>query len=212
MYLYENRYFMKKTLKETQQRIFEIMSQMDSSLLITELNLDTLLDKVSKGGMGSLNPHEKNDLIKLSNDENVPTPDRNELDDFPDKNKLRDEGRAPLRFTSEAYADDELENMENYSEIINAGKTKFEIARIHGKAEHLAGHNLPMFIDGDMLELDKPIDQQYIIMVLPSGEYECTSTPTNISFASTLTKTGQEDIKRMVYYLMLKEEHDDDVI
>ena len=53
---------MKKTLQETQQRIFEIMSQMDSSLLLTELNqkyLDILLDKISKGGMESLKPGEK---------------------------------------------------------------------------------------------------------------------------------------------------------
>ena len=211
MYLYEYRRFMKITLQDTQQRIFEIMSQMDSSLLLTELNqkyLDILLDKISKGGMESLKPGEKQTLIRMSNDEDVPTPEKNELDDFPNNNKLRNEGKMPLRFTVNNYEGDPLSNIPDKGELINDGKQKYNSSYIHGKAEQLAGGDIPKFIDGDLLELDKPIDQQYILMVLPSGEYECIATPT-LDYIEGLD-TDESD--QMAYYLTLKEEHNDDII
>lgn len=46
-------------------------------------------------------------------------------------------------------------------------------AYIHGKAKELAGFDLVYFIDGNTAQLDLPIDKQDILMMLPSGEYEC---------------------------------------
>lgn len=52
-------------------------------------------------------------------------------------------------------------------------ETKAPMAFINGEAETLAGFDVPLFIDGDMGQLDLPADQQDIIMLLPSGEYKC---------------------------------------
>ncbi len=46
-------------------------------------------------------------------------------------------------------------------------------AYIHGEAEKLAGFDIVSFIDGNTAQLDLPIDKQNILMLLPSGEYEC---------------------------------------
>lgn len=55
--------------------------------------------------------------------------------------------------------------------IISATKSK--AAYIHGKAEVLAKFDIPYLIDGDTAQLDLPIDQQDILMLLPSGSYKC---------------------------------------
>jgi hypothetical protein len=49
------------------------------------------------------------------------------------------------------------------------GKTSY----IHGKAEELAGFDIPTFIDGNLSQLEQPIEQQDILMLLPCGEYKC---------------------------------------
>ena len=46
-------------------------------------------------------------------------------------------------------------------------------AYIHNEAEDLAGFDIPSFIDGDMGQLDLPVEQQNILMMLPSGNYQC---------------------------------------
>jgi hypothetical protein len=47
-------------------------------------------------------------------------------------------------------------------------------AYIHGDAEELAGYDIPTFIDGNLSQLDLPIDEQDILMLLPRGcEYKC---------------------------------------
>lgn len=46
-------------------------------------------------------------------------------------------------------------------------------AYIHGDAETLARYDIPIFIDGYMGQLDLPVDEQDILMLLPSGEYKC---------------------------------------
>jgi len=55
------------------------------------------------------------------------------------------------------------------SKIIGSG------AYIHDDAEELAGYDIPTFIDGDLSQLDAPIEEQNILMLLPSGEYKCKS-------------------------------------
>ena len=63
---------------------------------------------------------------------------------------------------------------ENVGELIHdtvKGRTSY----IHDDAEDLAGYDIPTFIDGNLGQLDLPIEEQDILMVLPSGEYHCKS-------------------------------------
>jgi len=53
------------------------------------------------------------------------------------------------------------------------GETKGKTAYIHGEAENIAGFDIPSFIDGDLGQLDLPIKEQDILLLLPSGEYKC---------------------------------------
>lgn len=55
------------------------------------------------------------------------------------------------------------------------GSVKGRCAYIHDEAETLAGYDIPKFIDGDLGQLDLPIEEQDILMVLPSGEYPCVA-------------------------------------
>lgn len=46
-------------------------------------------------------------------------------------------------------------------------------AYIHDDAEELAKFDIPHFLDGDLEQLDLPIEEQDILMMLPSGNYQC---------------------------------------
>ena len=50
---------------------------------------------------------------------------------------------------------------------------KGRTAYIHGQAENLACFDIPVFLDGDMAQLDLPVAEQDIVMILPAGEYKC---------------------------------------
>ena len=50
---------------------------------------------------------------------------------------------------------------------------KARCAYIHGNAEAIAGFDIPTFIDGNFGQLDLPIEEQDILLLLPSGEYKC---------------------------------------
>jgi len=54
-------------------------------------------------------------------------------------------------------------------------KIRGRVAYIHGEAEEIAGFDIPKFIDGNLGQLDLPIEDQDILMMLPSGEYKCKS-------------------------------------
>jgi hypothetical protein len=54
-------------------------------------------------------------------------------------------------------------------------KPKGSGAYIHGDAEELAGFDIPIFLDGDYEQLDLPIEEQDILMILPSGNYQCVA-------------------------------------
>jgi hypothetical protein len=58
----------------------------------------------------------------------------------------------------------------NIGELISAN-IKSDTAYIHGKAEEDAGFDIPVFLDGDMGNLDLPINQQNIEMLLPDGNH-----------------------------------------
>lgn len=55
-------------------------------------------------------------------------------------------------------------------------------AYIHGEAQDLAGFDIPVYIDGDIMQLRQPLDMQDIEMLLPHGKtirmnshYSCCS-------------------------------------
>ena len=101
-----------------------------------------------------------------------------------------------LRFTpQDAETGQGLVNPKNNGEVY--GNSKFDSAYIQGEAEQLAGFDLPMFIDGDLSQLDKPEDEQQIRMLLPHGEYEMV--------ARTTDEGGME---LNSYFLLLKVEED----
>ncbi|MFM2393159.1 MAG: hypothetical protein RLZZ546_1141 [Bacteroidota bacterium] len=52
-------------------------------------------------------------------------------------------------------------------------KTKGTGAYIHGDAEELAGFDIPSWIDGNLCQLDLPVEEQDIVMILPEGEFKC---------------------------------------
>jgi hypothetical protein len=85
-----------------------------------------------------------------------------------------------------------IDSLKDYGELIITN-TKSNEAYIHGKAEEDAGFDIPVFLDGDMGNLDLPINQQNIEMLLPDGIH---------SMQAVLQKTGNWD--RNVYYLTYK--------
>ena len=54
-------------------------------------------------------------------------------------------------------------------------KIKARSVYIHGEAQSLAGFDIPTFIDGNLSQLELPLEQQDILLLLPSGEYKCKS-------------------------------------
>ena len=61
---------------------------------------------------------------------------------------------------------------ESVEQIIQTD-TKYKSAYIHGDAEELAGYDIPIFLDGDLGQLDLPIEEQDILMLLIGEEYKC---------------------------------------
>ncbi len=49
---------------------------------------------------------------------------------------------------------------------------RYNKAYLHAEAEDVAGYDIPIFIDGDMLEMEKPPNYQRIILELPEGRYK----------------------------------------
>lgn len=62
-----------------------------------------------------------------------------------------------------------LDNIGTLSNYIAKG----DGAYIHGDAENIAGFDIPYFLDGDLEQLDLSVEEQDILMILPSGEYKC---------------------------------------
>lgn len=179
---------MKKVISEQTKRILEIMSRMDDQGVITELNvkyMDMLLDKISNNGMDSLSDYEKEALQKLSNDEDVNPPEVHSLD----------MSQATLRFTGgDPESGEPMVNPEDNGKTF--GEPQHQAAYLHGKAQNIAGFDRPIFIDGDLTQLDKPEEDQEIRMILPQGEYECVART-------------EENEGVLTYYIMLKDEEDD---
>lgn len=171
---------MKKTLAEEAQRIMEIMGKLN----LTELNvqyMDQLLDKISTSGMDSLTDYEKEALQKLSTDQDDVNP--------PEVHSLG-KTQNTLRFTTtDQRTGKPLVHPEDAGQTF--GEAALKNAYIHGEAADLAQYDLPVFIDGDLSQLDKPTEEQDIRMLTDQGEYECEA------------HVNEED-GREVYYLTLK--------
>jgi len=187
---------MKRTLTEEARRIMEIMGKTN----LTELNvqyMDQLLDKISASGMESLSRPERDALQQLSTDQDDVEPPRRK----PTGIKYRNGSwgtTGTLRFTTtDQNTGEPLVRPEDAGETF--GEAVLENAYIHGEAADLAGYELPVFIDGDLSQLDKPVEEQSILMLTDEGEWECEA------------HVDEED-GREVYYLTLKpfEEDDDD--
>lgn len=54
-------------------------------------------------------------------------------------------------------------------------EVKCDTVYIHDDAQALAGYDIPTFIDGNIGQLDQPVEKQDIVMLLPDGEYKCKS-------------------------------------
>ena len=46
-------------------------------------------------------------------------------------------------------------------------------AYLHGKLESIAGYDIPIFMKGDMAQLDEPLEKQDILCVINDKEYIC---------------------------------------
>lgn len=176
---------MKKSLREQTQRIMEIMGNMNL-MELDKAYMDQLLDKISATGMESLSPYEKEAIQKMStDDDDVSAPEMHSLG----------KTENTLRFTAQDQATGQpLVNPEDNGKTF--GHARLKNAYIHGDAEQLAGYDLPIFIDGDLGQLDKPENEQQIRMLLPNGEYECVSQLTNDgSDAYLLILKVEEDVE-----------------
>jgi len=158
---------MKKVISEQTKRIIEIISRMDDRGVITELNvkyMNMLLDKISSTGMESLSNYEKDALQKLSNGEDVNPPEIHSLGTT----------QTTLRFTGvDAQSGDPMVNPEDNGKTF--GEPQHTAAYLRGEAQNVAGFDQPIFIDGDLTQLDRPEEEQEIRMILPQGEYECVA-------------------------------------
>jgi hypothetical protein len=90
--------------------------------------------------------------------------------------QLRFTTRSPYSFISELVGEERPDilpiDMSNVGKVIET-EIKGVGAYIHDEAEDLAGFDIPTFLDGDLGQLDLPINEQDILMILPSGEYPC---------------------------------------
>lgn len=82
---------------------------------------------------------------------------------------------------------------EELGETIPMNEQKCKNAYIHGEAETLAGFDIPIILDGDLNQLNQPVEEQDILLMLPDGNYQCKCTI-------------EEDLIRPAYYITLKED------
>ena len=79
------------------------------------------------------------------------------------------------------FSDADIEKLTDAIEnkgVENEKKIKHNTAYFHSNAQELAGFDIPLFIKGDMLQLDASKSDQEIILLLPGDiEKELESTP-----------------------------------
>ena len=78
----------------------------------------------------------------------------------------------PINLGSLTFCDDEL---------------KTDRIFIDGEAEKLAGYDIPIFLDGDLSNINLPIEEQDILMVIPEGNFECQVICKPCGFLKELT-------------------------
>ena len=87
-------------------------------------------------------------------------------------------------------ADKPLVIPEDLGEII-PGSVRGDRAYLHGEIEQIAKFDIAVFLDGDVKQLDEPIDTQDILVMLPDGNYPCIAAL-------------QEEHEPGAYYITLK--------
>lgn len=85
---------------------------------------------------------------------------------------------------------------EHIGELITPKDLKATSAYIHGDAEELAGFDAPTFIDGNLGQLDLPVEEQGIWMLLPSGQHRCKAELIEVDFGGKF--------QRKQYHITLK--------
>ena len=75
------------------------------------------------------------------------------------------------------------------------GKPKLTTAYIHAEAEELAGFDIPVFLDGNLEQMDRPVEEQEIIMLLEGTTH-------------AIQAVQHQDLVTKCYYLTLKKKTD----
>lgn len=103
-----------------------------------------------------------------------------------------------LYFTTSSYMGDLLVTTEegDFPVTMEEVKGEYKPAYIHGKAQKAAGYDIPVFLRGDMRQLDRPVEEQDIVMLLSGGKQHAMKA---LVKKSTIAKW---------YYLVFK---DDDI-
>jgi hypothetical protein len=85
-----------------------------------------------------------------------------------------------------------------YGELV-LGDTRSRVAYLHGQAEAFGGFDIPTFLDGSFEQLDRPVEKQKILLLLPSGEYWCKAEYMEPELGSPcylITLAGEPSIKK----------------
>ena len=94
------------------------------------------------------------------------------------------------------------------------GESNYQAAYLQGEAKDIAGSDQPVFIDGDLSQLDKPESEQEIRMLIPQGEYECIAHAVGIegipTYIITMKNEDEEDKELMERFINLKLDLDND--
>lgn len=121
--------------------------------------------------------------------------------------------KTQLRFTTSKPSgwferNDPLSIPQNLGVLIQSD-TFYKKAYIDGCAENLAGFDIPCFLDGDMGQLDLPLEEQDILMVIPSGEYKIRAFKNDTLLASKcylLKIFVNNDIINSIIHISIDEE------
>ncbi len=76
----------------------------------------------------------------------------------------------PLKIPEDAG---KLTGMNIFKNHQNGGK---RTVYIHGEAEDKAGYDIPLFIDGNIMQLLQPVEDQQILLLLPGNSYSLKCT------------------------------------
>jgi len=77
-------------------------------------------------------------------------------------------------FNEDAIEDKPIVDIKDNGELITP-TLKGKNAYLDGELERLAGFDIPLFIDGDMGQLDLNVSEQDILFLMPEKDYQCNA-------------------------------------